>query len=351
MVTGVSMRYFTFYNKPFSLEFLAFFLMNLFLASTSYALNLDKIIVFGDSLSDTGNVFAFTTKAHQFDPDIPIVPAEPPYYAGRFTNGWVWIEYIAQRKHLPLMNYAYGGAWGEPTLDSKQTFPFGLDMQVNFYLADHWQDNKAKHLYVIWIGANDYIPGRMNIDYATTNTIKTIKQQIDWLVFNGARNFLILNLPNLGKIPETVQQGSDKMNQLSELSSVHNKKLLNMLEQARATYPNAKFLLLDIASYFELLMQHPLEYQLKNITQACYTGLFKADLANPKEMHAAEQNNISLMNNFGLRTAYYAAQLTRLGQQPCVNPDDYLFWDSIHPTRVVHHLISGLALNLIDKTA
>src|SRR5439155_21476778 len=57
-----------------------------------------KLVVFGDSLSDTGNVYAVTAGA---------VPPSPPYYAGRFSNGPVWAEYLAAALALPAVNYAY----------------------------------------------------------------------------------------------------------------------------------------------------------------------------------------------------------------------------------------------------
>ena len=46
---------------------------------------LTQIVAFGDSLIDTGNVFAATGQP----------PA--PYYDGRFSNGPVWVEYLAGR--------------------------------------------------------------------------------------------------------------------------------------------------------------------------------------------------------------------------------------------------------------
>src|SRR5215831_15575729 len=60
-----------------------------------------RLVVLGDSLSDTGAVFAVTHGA---------VPASPPYYAGRFSNGPVWPEYLGSALSIPVQNFAYGGA-------------------------------------------------------------------------------------------------------------------------------------------------------------------------------------------------------------------------------------------------
>src|SRR4051812_8541313 len=59
-----------------------------------------KLVVLGDSLSDTGNLFAATGGA--------IPPS--PYYLGRFSNGPVWVEYLAEALDVPFEDYAYGGA-------------------------------------------------------------------------------------------------------------------------------------------------------------------------------------------------------------------------------------------------
>ena len=51
--------------------------------------------VFGDSLSDTGNVLALTTA---FTPNpFPVYPGA----LGRFSNGPVWIDYLAAGLGLP----------------------------------------------------------------------------------------------------------------------------------------------------------------------------------------------------------------------------------------------------------
>ena len=154
-------------------------MLTLSFSQSLHAITFDKIVVFGDSLSDTGNVFSFTSRMHKAVPLIPIVPKEPPYFQGRFTNGQIWIEDLAQMLSIPVDDYAYGGAWVESVFDSKQPFPFSLGMQVNFYLVQSFRDaDKDKHLYVIWVGSNDYVQGRKDVDYATTNTIATIKKQI-----------------------------------------------------------------------------------------------------------------------------------------------------------------------------
>ena len=75
------------------------------------------LYAFGDSLTDTGNVYLAA-------PGVPLAP----YYNGRFSNGPLWVEGLANNLGLSInpsvgggTNYAFGGAVTGPTLAS--TFP------------------------------------------------------------------------------------------------------------------------------------------------------------------------------------------------------------------------------------
>lgn len=56
---------------------LAIFNTILWLAPASYAVTIDKIVVFGDSLSDTGNILTLTKTAKKAIPLIPLIPKDP----------------------------------------------------------------------------------------------------------------------------------------------------------------------------------------------------------------------------------------------------------------------------------
>src|SRR5215831_2791594 len=73
---------------------------------------IDAIYAFGDSLSDVGNIYAYTSVAAP-----PAFPAAP-YVNGQFSNGNVWVQDLAHDLGLaPLIpsllggtDYAFGGA-------------------------------------------------------------------------------------------------------------------------------------------------------------------------------------------------------------------------------------------------
>ena len=67
-------------------------------------LDYSSLYVLGDSLSDTGNVYRAT------DGDSP---PSPPYFEGRFSNGPVWADHVAdvfRDADRPTANFAFGGA-------------------------------------------------------------------------------------------------------------------------------------------------------------------------------------------------------------------------------------------------
>lgn len=310
----------------------------------AHAKAFDQIIAFGDSLSDNGNIYSLTERASKVIPNMPVIPSNP-YYEGRFSNGPVWVEQLAQLLNVPLNDYAYGGAWVESYYYSHQLVPFNLGTQVDFYLVKAELDySKENHLYVIWMGGNDYISGRNDIESATSNVIATIQNNIEWLIYYGAKNIMVLNQPNLGLTPEAQQQGEKAAETLSKLSSRHNLKLDEMLTKLKETYPDVSFIKADIEASFDDMTNQPEKYNLRNVHQACLSVDTQRlrGFTNQAEISALKKANLDVLNNPSLRVAYDAHRSAFMGSKSCQNADDYLFWDHIHPTHAVHQIIANL---------
>lgn len=323
---------------------LSLLLIGLF--QTSYAVTVDKIVAFGDSLSDNGNLFSFTSRAHKVLPFVPIIPVDPPYYKGRFSNGDNWLDILSKETGLPLLDHAYGGAWAEPVWESAQLVPFDINDQVGLYIVENALDrHKDRHLFVIWAGANDYLDGREDIEYASTNTVKNIKKQIERLIYHGAHQLVILSLPDVSKTPEVVDKGPRVVQQAKALVESHNKKLAIMVKEEQEKYPGIIIGYIDTREPFDQLTNNPADFHLKNVDKACYGGYFylTRKLANVDELKAAKEFNLDIMNNASLRVAYLTGKLAARGNDVCDNPDEYLFWDHIHPTRIIHHVIATVA--------
>lgn len=322
------------------------------LSTTAFADTIDQVIVFGDSLSDNGNIYNLTADLHKVTSSIPIIPKDPPYYQGRFSNGPVWIEDLALGMQVPLVDYAYGGSWAEPLQNSKFNIPFGLGMQVDYYLMANITDrHKDQHLYVIWTGANDYIDTRDNVDEATSNVVNTIESNLDWLIYYGAKNVLVLNLPDLSTVPYANNADPNTRDIIKQLVTLHNTKLAVMIANTKKTYPGVKIVIGDSTQTFADILAHPSDYQMKNVTDSCYTGDYSLRaLQNAKEIADAKKQGIDIMRMPSLRVAYQTAKLAEDDGKVCANPDEYLFWDKIHPTRVVHNLTAiSMAAQLAEN--
>ncbi|GAB1540507.1 hypothetical protein NUACC21_31760 [Scytonema sp. NUACC21] len=113
------------------------------------AQNYDEISVFGDSFSDTGNVFNSTAGT---------IPPSPTYFNGRFSNGPVWVEYLALDLGLtfnPRTNFAVGGATTGFDNIGQAGLP-RLQQELNSFTAAN-KSAEPNALYILWAGTNDYL--------------------------------------------------------------------------------------------------------------------------------------------------------------------------------------------------
>lgn len=156
-----------------------------------------QVVAFGDSLSDTGNVYSFS---------FGLFPPTPPYYAQRFSNGPVAVDYLADALGgLQVTSHAWGGAttgtgnrisdvYGYPGLP-------GLRQQIDAYAAGGAADAAA--LYLVWAGSNDLFnwlddSGGLGPDQFIAIMVDNLGYAVDTLEGLGARHILVPNLPDIG---------------------------------------------------------------------------------------------------------------------------------------------------------
>ncbi len=330
------------------------------------ALPINQIIFFGDSLSDNGNTYKLLLK---------FLPKSPPYFEGRFSNGPTWAEvfgeYYAKKSSVDYQIYAYGGAtaiYHLPT--TKFISPNILEWQINKYLIDTTLKDKSHTFFSIWIGANDYLYYYQDdADELTQKIIDKIAWSITTLIANGAEHFLIFNLPDLARTP-FVKDDNMAM-QLHAIILIHNLKLDIALGQIKSDHPNIKLTFINIYDLFNDIMDHPEKYNQKynihltNTHKGCWTGgywltrKFSEKTLHDDIQQALVDENTSLGNvdihamsdfishNPALLYAYAMRQSYLHGCEPCENPDEYLFWDYLHPTKVVHQILSQYAIEVL----
>jgi phospholipase/lecithinase/hemolysin len=293
-----------------------------------------SFIVMGDSLSDTGNAFRATSAAPG-----PAVPVSPPYFRGRFANGFMWIEDLANTLGLQITpsldggtNFAFGGA--KTGFDVHDLFQRDLEIvipslrtQVTAYRATlldptltdptRMRPAPADALYVVWGGANDLraviAQGTQGAtpEQIANDAVGNIVDVIRALQSLGAIYFLVPNLPDLGLTPQQVARGPQAMQLGTALSTEFNRALEQALQQLETTLP-VDIARLDIATHFQEVTANPQRFGVANVTDACISG-----------------------DPFAPGTV-------------CANPDSYIFWDAIgHPTAVAQALIADFALPVL----
>ncbi|MEI2580219.1 SGNH/GDSL hydrolase family protein [Scytonema sp. PRP1] len=285
-----------------------FFLLSLMFPLKASAKNYDEIYVFGDSFSDIGNVFDTTKGA---------IPPSPTYFNGRFSNGPVWVEYLASELGLTFnlnINFAIGGATTGFENLGLAILP-GLQQQINdFTAANKSADPNA--LYIVWVGTNDYLDYFFGNIPNPIEPVTNLSTAVTSLATVGAQNIMVVNLPDLGKFPIT-SGDSQVAGVLSTFTNAHNSGLttvLNFLSQELS--PEINIIPLDVNSLFNRIIAAPGEFGFMNVTDSCIGDLSVVPI------------NVS--------------------RQPVAcTPDKFLFWDEVHPTTATHKLIGELAFSAL----
>lgn len=343
------------------------FLFFLLFSSCVFA-DIDNIVFFGDSLTDNGNLYRDL---------LHIMPKSPPYFQGRFSNGYVWSDLVAQ-KFPKSDNYAVGGATAILRDPFAGFLPYEIDEEVTSYILNPLKNNPSTALCVVWIGANDYLSGQSDVAGSTAQVVNEIGRQITRLVNVGINNFLILNLPDMSKAPYA--QGVSYAENLHDLTVAHNQDLAVKVSDLQSQFPNVKFNLYDIYSLFNDMETNVAKYNaqyhtnLTNTSDACWTGSYtvpankqqaadKSKLtATLKALHLKDtkQNALTdtevdslakhILNSPALNEAYQVGQAYEKDVQPCSTPDQYAFWDHVHPSAVTHQILAQIIENNLMQT-
>lgn len=271
------------------------FLVFLMIVSAKFIDNTQPIsdmYVFGDSLSDAGMVFRATGG---------IYPPQPAYYQGRYSNGRVWVEYLSDRLHLTAKqtnNFAYGGA---TTGNVANAYVPSLLAQVQSFSQTHQQTN-PNGLYVLWAGANDYLQGVTNANIPVQNVTEAIAS----LRKIGARKILVGNLPDLGQLPAT-RTGANSLS-LSTLTQEHNQGLRRSLKLLSQQNSDLEIVTFNANALYRDAITNPATFGFSNVSSSCLSG-----------------------------------------SNTCGNPNQFLFWDGIHPTTAAHRIIADTAFLAIQE--
>ncbi|GAD59456.1 LOW QUALITY PROTEIN: phospholipase/lecithinase/hemolysin [Brevundimonas abyssalis TAR-001] len=274
--------------------------------SQAQAQSYDRLVVFGDSLSDNGNLFGFTGGTQ---------PPAAFYWQGRFSNGRVFTELLGFDATgfgttAGSVNYAFGGARTDAAMS-----PPGMQVQLQAYLANGGTFGSGDLVSVLG-GANNIfqalgmistVPMADPLGYLTLESIDAANEitgLVNAIAGAGAGTVLVSNLPSLAATPQF--RGGPAQNLSGGATSTFNAALRQGLFTAAAANANSNIILMDLETASAFFAANPGLFGVTNATDACFN-----------------------------QTTFTV----------CANPDSYFYFDGVHPTATGHRALANLALD------
>ncbi|PKI85831.1 hypothetical protein MVES1_000319 [Malassezia vespertilionis] len=277
-----------------------------------------QVVVFGDSLVDNGNgTFLLTNKTW---------PRDPAYFNGRFSDGLVWTEHLADMLGVPtVVDHAYGSATtnnsrskGESGYYSNITVP-DMWQQVRTYTRNHARLD-ASALYILSGGSNDMYFGASSGSPQTIAklAVSSLNKTAQELYRHGARHFVFESLGIVAGTPSARLPGAGEnttlaMQRFAETFNSEMRRLVAHTRRGHATF-------VDMHKCQRMIIDDPHKYGFKNTTAACLRGAYK------DERDAGIQRHL------------------------CAHPEEYLFFDIFHPTTHTHQLFARAAADALTKS-
>jgi outer membrane lipase/esterase len=261
--------------------------------------------VFGDSLSDTGNIARI----------IPGFPP-PPYFQNRLSNGPVWAEdFLDDFGAGQSGNFAVAGS----QIDAGSGALPGFDLQLDAYqFVPKTLGNRA--LAAVWFGANDMFatieaagddPVNASSIVATgiSGVIGSLSSGVTRLLQSGVSSIALFNLPDLGATPRLAAEGAAVQGLGSSVTGAFNAALAQFA--AGLSAQGVEVIGVDIAALIDAAVADPAAFGLTNVTDACLP-----------------------VEPFSILTGTPVPA-------PCATPESYLFWDALHPSATGHAAIAA----------
>ncbi|MBV9659314.1 MAG: SGNH/GDSL hydrolase family protein [Verrucomicrobia bacterium] len=305
-----------------------------------------QFVIFGDSLSDTGNhadrstaqtnvrfptdFFRYTDGRYTSGPDLARFRV---VYSHTFRG--LWHEQLSriffnQDPARPSLeggtDYAYGDARTTAGTHDNVISAVGplvrggiydvtiddMGKQVNDYLSAVGGQADPKALYILWGANNDLAsanPTPAGVAAAVANEVGQIQQ----LAIAGARNFFVYNVPPLGDTPVVAALGAATAAGANQLAAGFDANIGPAIAQlqaglAAAAGINIKVTIADSFTLLRLAEANPRAYGFDNV------------------------------NGFGQQAG------------PRDDADRFLFWDGFHPTAAGHYQLAVEAFSDLTGT-
>ncbi|XP_047168459.1 GDSL esterase/lipase EXL3-like [Vigna umbellata] len=316
------------------------------------------VIVFGDSIVDTGNNNYISTLVKCNFPPYGRDFAEGNHPSGRFSNGLVPSDIIAAKfgvkKFLPPyldptlqlqdlltgVSFASGGAGYDP-LTAELVSVMSLSDQLIMFkeyidkIKDAVGGNRttqivSKSVYIVCIGSDDiantytqspFRRAEYDIPSYTDLMASEASKFFETLYGMGARRIGVFGIPAIGCVPSqrTMAGGLDRacVESSNEAAMLFNSKLSSQMDALGKKLPDARLVYLDSYNGLLKMIRDPAKYGFEVTEKGCCgTGNIEVSI---------------LCNRYIVNT--------------CSNSSDYIFWDSYHPTEQAYYVLSTITLD------
>ncbi|VEP16573.1 Phospholipase/lecithinase/hemolysin (fragment) [Hyella patelloides LEGE 07179] len=198
------------------------------------------------------------------------------------------------------------------------------------------EETPEDDLFFLWVGSNDYL-SFIEDDESTPDVIETdfpetgrerrdaaievvdinIGGAIQDIIDAGGKDIVVFNLPDLDRTPLAQDLTSQDRRDLRKLTNLHNRRLSCLARKTERANPDVNIIEVDVNELFDDIRDDPNEFGFTNVTDN-FTGI----------------------------DVY-----TGINQPPSTgNPNEFLFWDSVHPTTTAQSLVTDLVMDeLIDE--
>ncbi|MDI7775060.1 SGNH/GDSL hydrolase family protein [Asticcacaulis sp. EMRT-3] len=279
-------------------------------AGAAHAQAYDRLVSFGDSLTDNGNLYLATGNP-------------PAPYNHRYTNDRTFAEYLSGDMlsyftppagvNSGSINFAWGGARADNAANSNGPIP-SVYTQIQTFVAEGGKFG-ANDVTSLWAGANDLfqaLPGaaanpataQATMTTAATTAAGTVVTEAGMLAGAGAKTLLVINLPNLGAVPQ-FNTDANTSALTGYTGETFNAALHVGLGQVAAQATGSNIIEVDVFSALNAIAANPQAYGFTDVSHACIM------------VSTCVTGSMATQNN-------------------------YLFWDGVHPTAAGHRLIANL---------
>lgn len=349
------------------------------------------MIIFGDSLSDTGNVVAYLSQTDITVPGTMIsldVNAES-ITNGAVTNGMVPIQFLGEYLSATTSpslteggtNYAVGGATilGESTLSDTEenkvllledlslgpeyvsllapgvSIPsrLGLNLatQIDLFLEDVQLPLAEDVLLVVSIGGND-VAAATDLcielqdavdcpnDVVVPLAVDRLEQEVRRLLDETSATVLLTNVPNIALTPRFDEPG--KVQQADALTNRFTGLLAGRVEQLLQEYEN-RIIYFDLYQNHTQLLENTTEGEFANVTDACGDLALGYDKNYDGEIDTDDLDLETLL--FVTTELNIVTNYTFEGDCTADTINQYFYYDSFHGTEAAYRLLGN---GLID---